>query len=204
MLLGIHIASFGRLLDNLVIAFNVLLTQATLSGFLRTRLHVKWLVGIYVPLMVLMIVFLFCFTILVSQVTSKGVDKVSVPANSHWLRKWVNNANTWNCLFDIEFCSEFFNTYWDDTPRSFNSTRLSLLQSGCCKPSYDCKLFTDVSPTDWKRTNSSVYTNPGCHTWANKPTALCYDCESREARNNWRNSRHGQKWLLLLFTSPCS
>ena len=55
------------------------------------------------------------------------------------------------------------------------------LQSGCCKPSAECR-FVYQKPTVWNAPPTGFSsTNPDCKAWNNHNTTLCFDCNSRKA-----------------------
>lgn len=53
-------------------------------------------------------------------------------------------------------------------------------QSGCCKPSEDCK-FIYVSPTNWTSPGLTSSNNTDCTEWSNDPKNLCYNCQACKA-----------------------
>ncbi|KAL5842214.1 hypothetical protein ACOSQ3_012817 [Xanthoceras sorbifolium] len=100
---------------------------------------------------------------------------------SNWLPKRVNG--NWNkiksCLSDMKICTSFADKRTNKIVEKFYAKHLTSIQSGCCKPSSDCK-FTHEGPMNWNKTNG-VYKNPDCSKWENTVDILCYNCLSCKA-----------------------
>ncbi|KAJ7979548.1 Tetraspanin [Quillaja saponaria] len=187
------------------IALGVFLLVVSIAGLVGACCRVSWLLWIYLLVMFVLIVVLFVFTVIVFVVTNKGAGEVvsgkgykeyRLGDYSNWLQKRVNNTKYWNniksCLHDGKVCSNFANSYVNDTLEKFYSENLSALQSGCCKPSDDCN-FTYVSPTVWnKNASAASISNPDCDAWSNDPNLLCFSCQSCKAgfldnvKANWK------------------
>ncbi|CAK7323164.1 unnamed protein product [Dovyalis caffra] len=141
----------------------------------------------------LLIVGLLCFTIFAFLVTNKGAGKAlsgmgykeyRLGDYSNWLKNHFVNANNWDeirsCLMDAHVCQTLVST----DPRvnqqvlDFYKTKLSPLQSGCCKPPTRCG-FEYKNATFWIVPKSGVAVqDPDCTTWSNEQNKLCYDCNS--------------------------
>lgn len=116
---------------------------------------------------------------------------------SPWLQKRVNNAKHWNdlknCIVKNQVCSKFQHKFGQDTQDQFFSRRLSSIESGCCKPSNDCK-FNYTSPTEWTKPKDVNYTNTDCYKWENDQDVLCFDCQACKAgladdvKRNWNKA----------------
>ncbi|KAL5773027.1 hypothetical protein ACOSQ2_012951 [Xanthoceras sorbifolium] len=181
-----------KFLDKPVIILGVFLMVVSLAGLIGACCRVSWLLWVYLVVMFLLIVLLFCFTIFAFVVTNKGAGEVVSDKGykeyrlgdySNWLQKRVNGTKNWNkirsCLVDSKVCTKFAEKYVSDAAEQFYSQHLSSVQSGCCKPSSDCK-FTHEGPMNWNKTNG-VYKNPDCSKWENTVDILCYNCLSCKA-----------------------
>ncbi|KAH9806165.1 tetraspanin-8 [Citrus sinensis] len=181
-----------KFLDKPVIILGVFLMIVSLAGLIGACCRISWLLWVYLVVMFLLIVLLFCFTIMAFVVTNKGAGEVlsgrgykeyRLGDYSDWLQKRVNNTKNWNkiksCLIDSKVCSSFHDKYLNDTVEQFYSEHLSSVQSGCCKPSNDCG-FNYAGPTQWTKGNTSS-TNPDCGAWGNDASTLCYNCQSCKA-----------------------
>lgn len=152
----------------------------SLAGLIRAWCRVNWLLWLYLVVMFLLILLLFCFTIIAFVVTNKGPGEAlsakgykeyRLGDHSNWLQKRVSNTKNWNRIRRISNPNT-------SIASQFYAKHLSPIQSGCCKPSNDCN-FTYVSPTVWtKPADNTIYANPDCNTWSNDPTKLCFDCQS--------------------------
>ncbi|KAJ0031608.1 hypothetical protein Pint_14286 [Pistacia integerrima] len=77
------------------------------------------------------------------------------------------------------------------------------MQSGCCKPSDDCK-FTNIEPRIWNKANGD-FTNPDCQKWDNNPNSLCYNCLSCKAgmldqiKGDWKKIAQINVTILVLL-----
>ncbi|XP_044472072.1 tetraspanin-8-like [Mangifera indica] len=181
-----------KFLEKPVIILGVFLMLVSLAGLIGACCRVSLLLWLYLFVVFLLIVLLFCFTIFAFVVTNKGAGQVlsnrgykeyRLGDYSNWLQKRVNSTGNWNkiksCLADSKVCSSISNKLINDTVEKFYSENLSSIQSGCCKPSNDCG-FTYVSPTNWTAT-STTSSNPDCKAWSNDITVLCYNCQSCKA-----------------------
>ncbi|KAK7265331.1 hypothetical protein RJT34_32950 [Clitoria ternatea] len=182
-----------RWLEKPVIALGVFLMVVSIAGLVGACCRVSWLLWVYLLVMFLLIVLLFAFTIFAFVITNKGAGEAvsnrgykeyRLGDYSNWLQKRVNNTNTWNriksCLQSGKLCSDFHNKFVNDNVDKFYTENLSALQSGCCKPSDDCK-FTYQSPTNWTKGENATYSNPDCDAWNNDPSILCFNCQSCKA-----------------------
>ncbi|CAN1223476.1 TET8 [Linum grandiflorum] len=173
-----------RFLDTPIIVIGVFLMLVSLAGLVGACCKNSCLLWIYLVVMFLLIVLLFCFTIFAFVVTNKGAGQAlsnrgykeyRLGGYSDWLQKRVTSTKNWNkirsCLIDAKVCSKFNETYLSDSVEKFYTERLSSLQSGCCKPADECG-FT------YTTTNS---TNTDCNAWENQADVLCFNCNSCKA-----------------------
>lgn len=192
-----------KFLDTPVIVLGVFLMLVSLAGIIGAFCRVSWLLWVYLLVMFLLIVALFCLTIFAFVVTNKGAGRVVSERGykeyrlgdySNWLQKRVNSAKNWNkiksCLMDGKVCSSFSQKHLNETVAEFYKENLNALQSGCCKPADECG-FTYVNPTEWTG-SVTTQTNPDCSAWKNDPTVLCFNCQSCKAglldnlKGNWK------------------
>ncbi|KAF6155072.1 hypothetical protein GIB67_035819 [Kingdonia uniflora] len=180
-----------KFLEKPIIAIGVFLLVVSLAGFIGACFRVSWLLWVYLCVMFLLIVLLFCFTIFAFVVTNKGAGEVvsergykeyKLGDYSNWLQKRVNGDKNWrkikSCLIDSNVCKSLVDGGEEDM-KKFYSRHLSPIQSGCCKPPTECN-FTYVSPTNWTKTNNlTANANGDCETWTNE--SLCFDCQSCKA-----------------------
>lgn len=180
-----------RFLDKPVIALGVFLMVVSLAGLIGSCCRVNWLLWVYLFVMFLLIVILFCFTVFAFVITNKGAGEAlsgkgykeyRLGDYSNWLQKRVDGKD-WDkiksCLIDAKVCQSLEQEN-DTTASQFYVKNLSPIQSGCCKPSNDCN-FQYVSPTKWTKTTNSTTTNPDCDVWSNDADKLCYNCSSCKA-----------------------
>ncbi|EYU37117.1 hypothetical protein ABFS82_10G130300 [Erythranthe guttata] len=180
-----------QFLDKPVIALGVFILLVSIAGLIGSCCKVSWLLWVYLLVMFLLILLLFCFTVFAFVVTNKGAGEAISERGykeyrlgdySNWLQKRVNNHWTKirSCLVDSKICQKLLDS--GSTPvEVFYKERLGALQSGCCKPSNDCK-FEYSSPTNWTQTGTSTLNaNPDCSVWSNDPNVLCYNCQSCKA-----------------------
>ncbi|KAF5725908.1 tetraspanin-8-like [Tripterygium wilfordii] len=181
-----------RFLDTPVIVLGVFIMVVSIAGLVGAWCKNSCLLWIYLVVMFLLIIVLFCFTIFAFVVTNKGAGEAlsgrgykeyRLGDYSNWLQKRVLSTKNWNkiksCLHDSKVCSKFNDTFINDKVEEFYLEHLSAIQSGCCKPSNDCG-FTYVNPTTWTKTNTNS-TNSDCNAWENNPDVLCYSCNSCKA-----------------------
>ncbi|XP_047329853.1 tetraspanin-8-like [Impatiens glandulifera] len=183
-----------RFLDKPVIAIGVFLMVVSLAGLIGACCRITWLLWVYLLVMFLLIVILFCFTIFAFAVTNKGAGEslsgkgykeYRLGDYSNWLQKRVNNGKNWekirSCLQDSKVCQSLIDDGSNTTSDQFFLEHLSSIQSGCCKPSNDCKLEY-FGPTIWNTSaTSTLDANPDCNLWSNDQSLLCYRCQSCKA-----------------------
>ncbi|KAA8535395.1 hypothetical protein F0562_030452 [Nyssa sinensis] len=192
-----------RFLDKPIIAIGVFLVVVSLAGLIGACCRVSWLLWVYLVVMFLLIVLLFCFTIFAFVITNKGAGEAvsgrgykeyRLGDYSNWLQKRVNNTKNWNkiksCLQDSKVCQSLIDDGNNTLVLQFYQEQLTAIQSGCCKPPTECN-FTYVTPTNWNIITTTS-TNPDCTTWSNDPSTLCFNCQSCKAglldniRSDWK------------------
>lgn len=192
-----------KFLDKPMIVIGVFLLLVSLAGLIGTCCKVNWLLWVYLLVMFVLIVVLFCFTIFAFVVTNrgagdtlsgKGYKEYRLGDYSNWLQKRVSSGKNWDrirsCLVDAKVCQKLLNQ--NTTSESeFYTLKLSPVESGCCKPSNDCG-YTYKSPTSWDASGNTTFTNADCNLWSNDPSRLCYDCQACKAgflqtlKTNWK------------------
>lgn len=190
-----------RFLDTPVIVLGVFVLLVSICGLVGSCCRVTWLLWVYLCVMFLLILVLFCFTIFAFVVTNRGAGErlanrgyreYRLGDYSNWLQNRVgdNWSRVSSCLRDSRICRRLQDDH--TTPaETFFTQHLTSLQSGCCKPSNDCN-FNYVSPTNWTQSTASSLTNPDCNNWSNEPNTLCYNCNACRAglldniRTEWR------------------
>ncbi|GLJ14854.1 hypothetical protein SUGI_0241620 [Cryptomeria japonica] len=107
-------------------------------------------------------------------VLGRGYKEYRLSNTSNWLQKRVSSI--WN---EIQRCHQ-------------DSTKLSPIESGCCKPPTSCG-FVYVNATFWtSTTGGGNLTDMDCGRWSNEQDELCYDCNSCKAavlanlKHDWR------------------
>jgi len=188
-----------------VIVIGAVLMIVSLAGLVGACCRVTWLLWVYLAVMFLLILLLFCFTVFAFVVTNKGAGQVvsgrgykeyRLGDYSNWLQKRVEKGSHWNkiksCLQDAKVCKSLADDSVNEVAEQFYRKNLSPIQSGCCKPPTSCG-FTYVNATYWTSTTSnSTSTDMDCKTWSNEQDQLCYNCNSCKAgvlanlKHDWR------------------
>ncbi|KAJ9141207.1 hypothetical protein P3X46_031773 [Hevea brasiliensis] len=169
-----------KFFDTPVIIIGVFLMVVSLAGLIGACCRVSWLLWLYLFVMFLLIVLLFCFTIFAFVVTNKGAGKVVSERGYKEYRLVITQTGCRRgCLIDGKVCSDFNEKYLNDSVTKLYTEHLSAVQSGCCKPADECG-FEYVSPTNWTKITPSS-TNPDCSAWDNDPNTLCFNCNSCKA-----------------------
>ncbi|XP_073153627.1 tetraspanin-15 [Henckelia pumila] len=187
----------------LVIAIGLIVTFFLSNGvvYSRTRFPAPGLILVMVPLVVM-------FIVGSSFGGSFKMETRQIPASPRWLKTKVNSNSNWitikSCLYDTRICRDLearsYNLKFDD----FSTSKLSPLESGCCKPPTICEMEY-VSATCWNKTNKEMYTggrgsdmdmgyDEDCDFWRNDDTVLCYDCH--HCKEGFLRTLEG-KWLKL-------
>ncbi|KAJ3679207.1 hypothetical protein LUZ60_017218 [Juncus effusus] len=180
-----------RFLEKPVIALGVFLLVVSIAGLIGACCRQSCLLWIYLLVMFVLIVLLFCFTIFAFVVTNKGVGRVVSDRGykeyrlgdySNWLQKRVSSNSNWNkiksCLQDGKVCQSLQQN--TQTYNQFINSNLSPIQAGCCAPPSECN-FLYINETVWSKPPTLNSTNSDCATWSNDQNALCYDCSSCKA-----------------------
>ncbi|XP_057843300.1 tetraspanin-8 [Cryptomeria japonica] len=192
-----------KFLQKPVIALGFFILLVSIAGLVGACCKNSLLLWIYLAVMFILIVLLFCFTIFAFVVTNKGVGQVvgnrgykeyKLGDYSHWLQKRVNKASNWkkirSCVYDAKICQNLGKDDAGILENDFYNKHLTPIQSGCCKPPSVCN-FAFVNATVWNG-NPNGTTDSDCYSWSNNQDQLCYDCKSCKAgvlanlKNDWR------------------
>lgn len=192
-----------KFLEKPVIAIGVFLLLVSIAGLVGACCKNSLLLWIYLAVMFILILLLFCFTVFAFVVTNKGAGQVvgnkgykeyKLGDYSHWLQNRVNKASNWkkirSCIHDAKICQNLGKDDAGIVADQFYNKHLTPLQSGCCKPPTSCN-FTFVNATYWSG-NPIGTTDPDCGSWNNNQDELCYSCNSCKAgllanlKNDWR------------------
>lgn len=185
-----------------MLAFGIVLFVVSLCGLVGACCKNSLLMWIYLFMMFVLIVLIFCFTIFAFVVTNKGAGEAvsgkgykqyRLGDYSHWLQKTISESKNWgkirSCLVDLRICPALASRNMTDN--QFSRQDLSPLESGCCKPPDDCG-FKYQGPISWRQPNDFGSNNPDCVSWNNDVNKLCYDCEACKAgilatlKKDWR------------------
>nr|GMD35739.1 tetraspanin-8-like [Ipomoea batatas] len=179
----------ARGLQRPVLVLGASLLAVSLVGLAGSWRRVSALLWAYLALLFVFILGMVCFTMFTIVVTNKSVGKAlsgkgyneaRLGDYSHWLQKYVVNAENWDgiksCLVEIDFCR---NLAEDRGPRFYKNS-VAATQWGCCRPPTDCG-FKSHNATYWTRPPNGgrpEEEDPECKKWSNVQTQLCFDCES--------------------------
>ncbi|CAN6482500.1 unnamed protein product [Victoria cruziana] len=214
-------------LDKPLTVLGVFLLLLSLAGLMGACCRVNSLLWIYLFVMFVLIVLVFCFTVFALVVTNEGAGEAvsgrgykdyRLGDYSNWLQKRVSNEGNWkrieSCLQDGNVCRSMVAGV--SMPQAqFYAQHLSPIQSGCCKPPSVCN-FTYRGPANWSKGNSSsgAYADPDCGTWNDDPNSLCFDCNSCKAgvidnlKNHWKKVAVVNVifliFLVIVYSIGCS
>lgn len=205
-----------KFLEKPVIAIGAFLMIVSIMGLVGACCGVTWLLWVYLVVMFLLIVLLFCFTVFAFVVTNKGAGQVlsnrgykdyRLGDYSNWLQKRVQDSSNWrkikSCIQDAKICQDLEKDNSGISDKKFYSLKLSSIESGCCKPPTSCN-FGYLTPTNWTRGANSANTDSDCNTWSNDVLGKCYECNSCKAgvlqsiKGHWRKVA-GINIAMLVF-----
>ncbi|XXG63230.1 hypothetical protein AAC387_Pa05g1467 [Persea americana] len=204
LLLGINSSSdCQRFMHFPLLVLGIFMLVLSVLGLVGACCGVSMFLCIYLFVMFLMIITLFCFSIFAFVVTNKGAGEMISGRSyteyrlgdySHWLQNQVRNEHNWlkikSCLHEAHVCQSLGRDFYDGAAE-FYMQHLNPIQSGCCKPPTFCG-FTYVNATFWTPPKNTVSFDSDCQTWSNNQESLCYDCKSCKAgvlailKNDWR------------------
>ncbi|XP_016458063.1 tetraspanin-8 [Nicotiana tabacum] len=170
-----------------LLILGISLLVVSVLGLVGSCYRVTFFLWIYLFLLFLLIVGLLCFSVFAILVTNKNVSRalsgrgymeVKFGDYSHWLQKYVFNAENWeeikSCLVDTKFCQRLPTGKGAD----FYKYSLSATQSSCCKPPTYCGLeFHNATYWTLPIAGPAVPDND-CKIWSNVQTELCFNCQS--------------------------
>ncbi|XP_073015765.1 LOW QUALITY PROTEIN: tetraspanin-15 [Primulina eburnea] len=187
-----------------VVAIGLIVTFFVSNGvvYSRTRFPAPGLILVMVPLVVM-------FIVGISFGGSFKMETRQIPASPRWLKMKVNSNSNWNniksCLYDTRICRDLEARSYNLKFYDFSTSKLSPLESGCCKPPSICEMEY-VNATYWNKSNKEIYRGRGsdmdmdvpydedCDFWRNDETILCYDCHN--CKEGFLKTLEG-KWLKL-------
>lgn len=130
-----------KFLQKPVIILGAALLLVSIMGFIGACCGISLLLWVYLLVVLLLILSLFCITVFAFIVTNKGAGEVlsgrgykeyRLGDYSNWLQKRVNNTKNWDkiksCLVESKVCSSFSDKYLNDTLEQFYSEHLSAVQ----------------------------------------------------------------------------
>ncbi|KAK1420631.1 hypothetical protein QVD17_22380 [Tagetes erecta] len=186
-----------------IVFIGVLFLLLALTGFIGAYYNKQGLLAFYLFCNAALIVTGIILLILAYIVThpsgaysvpGREYDEYRYMGYSEWLRDHITDPENWEsikaCLAASSVCKKMV---WDSyTAPQFFASRISSLQSGCCKPPTVCG-YQYVNPITWINP-----TNPmgdvDCVLWNNDPNQLCYNCDSCKAgvlgnlRKEWKKA----------------
>ncbi|KAH9292072.1 hypothetical protein KI387_042741 [Taxus chinensis] len=217
-----------KFLQGPVTIIGVFIMAVSLAGFIGACFRVSWLLWIYLFVMFLLIILLFCFTAFAFVVTNKGAGQLAsgkVFKENHlgyyslWLQKRVQNADNWrkiqSCIRDAEVCKSVGRDDVNRVAADFYQRNLSPIQSGCCKPPNSCGyVYGNASYWQGVKPPPASDTSDGdCSTWSDEQDELCYECDSckagvlASAKHDWRKVAALNIviliFLLLVYSVGC-
>lgn len=201
-----------------------LILLAALAGFVGAYWNRRRLLAFYLFAMAALIALLIALLVFAFAVTrgsgaypvlGREYDEYRLDGFSMWLRGYVDPAR-WegirSCLAVSDTCKKLARQAGYVTADQFYQSRLTPLQSGCCKPLSVCG-FGYVSPTVWTNLARPA-SDLDCGLWSNDPAQLCYECESCRAgllaalRSQWHKANIAlvvaTVSLVFLYLIGCS
>ncbi|OAY65816.1 tetraspanin-8-like [Ananas comosus] len=187
-----------------VMALGLFLLAVSLMGLLGSCCRVSFLLWVYLFVLFILILAMFCFAVFAFVVTNhgageavsgKGYKEYRLGDYSHWLQRRVADWNTWkqieSCIGDAKLCGGLDGEVGSKA-NEFYKQNLSPIQSGCCKPPTYCG-FVYKNATFWVAPKSGLNTRDAdCKAWSNDQDKLCYGCNSCKAgvlatiKNKWK------------------
>nr|GMC50761.1 tetraspanin-8-like [Ipomoea batatas]GMC71872.1 tetraspanin-8-like [Ipomoea batatas]GME17126.1 tetraspanin-8-like [Ipomoea batatas] len=198
-----------KVLQKPFVILGLSLLVVSLLGLIGSCFRVSFFLWIYLTVMFLIILGVLCFlffTIIITNkrvgtaLSGKGYKDARLGDYSHWLQKYVVNAQNWDqiksCLVDIRLCQHLANGKNAD----YYKHSLSATQSGCCKPPTYCG-FEFHNATYWTTPKAGpAVPHQDCKKWSNVQTELCFECESCKTAvlENLR-----KQWKKLAIINSC-
>ncbi|CAN6177752.1 unnamed protein product [Urochloa humidicola] len=190
-----------------VAILGALLFLASLAGFLGAYRNRRGLLACYLFAMaglvtLLLALIVFAFAVVHADgaypVLGRAYDDYRLEGYSPWLRRYVaGDPERWEgiraCVVGSGTCRKLAMDSSFIVPEQFYMTRLSPIQSGCCKPPTVCG-FAYAGPTTWPAPAANPAADADCAAWSNDPAQLCYGCDSCKAgvlgalREQWRKA----------------
>lgn len=128
-----------KFLDKPMIVLGVFLMAVSLAGIIGACCRVSCLLWLYLCVMFILILLIFCFTVFAFVVTNKGAGEAvsgrgykeyKLGDYSHWLQKRVESGKNWDrirsCVQESKVCQKLANK--GDSVQQFFRQNLSPLQ----------------------------------------------------------------------------
>ncbi|XVE63451.1 hypothetical protein DITRI_Ditri07aG0021800 [Diplodiscus trichospermus] len=120
--------------------------------FLRNRLPMLGIVVVMVPLTVM-------FTVGLALLGTNSMESRRIPATPLWFKMKIHDNVLWNdikaCIYDTGVCQDLAMTTTQLKSYDFSTKKLSLMESGCCKPPGDCHMQY-VNATFWENAGDKL------------------------------------------------
>ncbi|CAL5048367.1 unnamed protein product [Urochloa decumbens] len=190
-----------------VAILGALLFLVALAGFLGAYRNRRGLLACYLFAMAALVTLLLALIVFAFAVAhddgaypvlGRAYDDYRLEGYSPWLRRYVaGDPERWEgiraCVAGSGTCRKLAMDSSFIVPEQFYMTRLSPIQSGCCKPPTVCG-FAYAGPTTWSAPAANPAADADCAAWSNDPAQLCYGCDSCKAgvlgalREQWRKA----------------
>ncbi|GAB2235299.1 hypothetical protein Droror1_Dr00025720 [Drosera rotundifolia] len=143
------------------------------------------------------------------EVQGTAYKEYSLTDFSSWMSKFVDNQH-WvdvrSCMIMHDACGKFYAVRFIVDIATLNQTKLTPIESGCCKPPTHCG-FVPQNSTNWKNPGEGISSqDPDCKLWSNNGDELCYNCGSCKAGylaiflKYWRKIQAFNIVLLIILT----
>ncbi|XP_028753728.1 tetraspanin-11-like [Neltuma alba] len=215
IILGGHASDCQKLLRNPLLIGGVLLVLVSTLGIVGSLGRVNVVMSIFLLVTFLLIVILIFWTVFAlfgthTKLGQRIWQHYKVTDFKHWLQRYViDDYQHWkaikSCLIDAHVCR---NLAVDDDQNDgyLIFRRLSITQSGCCKPPLYCG-FRMENVTFWvEPTTGPVEKDSDCERWNNRQDKLCYDCNSckggvlADTKLHWRRITIWTTLVIIYLT----
>ncbi|XP_059636225.1 tetraspanin-15 [Cornus florida] len=167
-----------KLQVGIVIGLIFIFLVSNIVVYLRARFPMPGLLLVMVPLIMML-------TVGLALAGAYKSESRTIPGSPSWLQMIVHDKNYWNniksCIYDTRTCNELVSRSYMLKSYDFSTTKLSPIESGCCKPPTNCGMEY-VNATYWRKEDGAAdSSNPydsDCDLWENNNTILCYNCHA--------------------------
>ncbi|KAA8522810.1 hypothetical protein F0562_009233 [Nyssa sinensis] len=183
-----------KLQDRIVIVLIIVFLVSNVVVFLRARMPMPGLILVMVPLIMMV-------TVGLALMGVYKMESSTIPGSPVWLKMKVHDNNYWNdiksCIYRTRTCQDLVSKSYFLQAYDFTTTKLSPIESGCCKPPPICDMEY-VNATFWRKGDVAIdSSNPydsDCDLWENEENTLCYDCQA--CKEGFLRTLHS-KWLKI-------